>query len=137
MDDALGVGELQAPARLHGHIYDLVQRDTMVRCVLDNAFDVATAHQLADHVGLAVMVSQVEDGDDVGVRAEASHGLGFSGDTGAARIVQTFGLDKAEGYVPVEERVMGQKDPLLTTLAKELLDPVAAAGEGGRLVDCR
>ena len=65
--DALGVGELQAPARLHGYVHDLVQRDTMVGSAIDNAFDIATAHELGDHVGLAFMVSQVEDGDDVGV----------------------------------------------------------------------
>ncbi len=38
------------------------------------------AHQRPDHVGLPVLIAEVEDGHDVGVVAEAGHGLRLSYD---------------------------------------------------------
>ena len=39
-------------------------------------------------------------------------------------------FDECEGCLSVEERVLSKIHPLLTALAKELLDLVAAFGEG-------
>ena len=51
--------------------------------------------------------------------------------------VGAFHLDEREGYLSVEERVLSEIDPLLATLAQELLDLVAPASEGGRgLIRC-
>lgn len=79
------------------------------------------------------MVAQVEDGDDVRVRAEATHRLGLSGDSGAGGVVQALGLDEGEGYVSVQQGILGEIDHLLPTLAKEPLHLVPAIGEGGGL----
>jgi hypothetical protein len=65
--------------------------------------------------------------------AKPSHSLGLSLDAAAASFVEALGLDKGEGYFPVKQRIVGQEDPLLATLAQELLDLVAAIGEGGGL----
>ena len=78
-------------------------------------------HQLGDDVGLAVLLPEVEDGDDVGVCAETAHGLGLPGNPGAGGLVQTLGLDQGEGDFPVQGAVMGQVDELLAALAQELL----------------
>ena len=47
------------------------------------------------------MLLQVEQGDDVRMGAEASHGLGLSGDAGAGDFVQPLGLDEGKGHFPV------------------------------------
>ena len=70
--------------------------------VLDESLSVAALHKLRDHIGLAFMISQVEDGDNVGVGAQASHGLGLAGDAGPGGVVQPLGLDKGEGYFSVQ-----------------------------------
>ncbi len=79
------------------------------------------------------MVSQVEHGDDVGVGAEAAHGLGFASDPCARDFVQPLSLDKSEGYLSVKKGVLGQVDFFPAALAQEALDLVAAIGEGGGL----
>ena len=53
----------------------------------DNAFHIAATHQFGDHVGLVLFLSQVEHGDYVGVGAQAAHGLGFTLDAFAGRVV--------------------------------------------------
>jgi hypothetical protein len=45
--------------------------------------------------------------------AQAAHGLGFPLDALAAGVVEPLGLDQREGYVAVEERVVGQVDAFL------------------------
>ena len=59
----------------------------MVLGVLYHPFHVPAAHQFGDHVGLTLLLTQVENGDDVGVRAQAPHGLGFSLYAGAGGLV--------------------------------------------------
>ena len=95
-------------------------------------FDVAALHVLADDVGLAVLVADVVDGDDVRMVAEAAHRLRLAADARQPVGVQPLGLDHGEGHVAVELRVVGQVDPLAAALAQEALDLVAAAGEGRR-----
>ncbi len=80
----------------------------MVGSVFDDPFNVTSSHQLGDHVGLVRLLTKIEHGDDVGVGAEAAHGLGLSGDAGAGDLVQTLGFDEGEGYLPVKEGILGQ-----------------------------
>ena len=44
------------------------------------------------------------------MRAEAAHGLGFSGDPGAGDVVQALGLNESKGHLPVQQGVLGQVD---------------------------
>src|SRR5438045_5412700 len=76
-------------------------------------------------------LAYVVDGDDVGVVAEAAHGLRLARDAGAGGGVEAFGLDQGEGDVAVEEAVVGEVNPLLAAFAEEAADFVAAVGEGG------
>jgi len=73
--------------------------------------------------------AEVEDGDDVGVGAEAAHGLGLAGDAVASGVVQAVGLNQGEGDVAVEEGVVGEEDAFFAALAEEALDGVTAVGE--------
>ena len=41
-----------------------------------------------------------------------------------------FGLDEGESHVPIQDGIVGQVDFFLGTFAQELLDLVAAVGEG-------
>ena len=131
MDDALGVGKLQALAGLHGDAEGVLQGELVVGGLLDEALDVAALHEFADHVGLVVLLAQVEDGDDVGVGAEAAHGLGLALDAGSPWLIQAVGLDEGEGDVAVEQGVVGEVDALLAALAEEAPHDVAPAGKGG------
>ena len=60
---------------------------------------------------------------------KASHGLGLSGDTGSGDVVETFCLDNGQGYVPVQDAVMGQIDFLLTAFPQETFNLVTDIGE--------
>jgi hypothetical protein len=98
--------------------------------VLYHSFHVATAHEFGDHVGLVLFLTQVKNGNNVGVGAQPAHGLGLTLDTGAGGFVQTVGLDQGERDFTVQGCVVGQVDFLLAALAQEPLDMVAAVGEG-------
>ena len=78
-----------------------------------------------DEVGLAALVADVEDGDDVRVGAEAAHRLRLARDRARADLVEALGLDQREGDVAVELRVVGEVDALLAALAEEARDRVA------------
>ncbi len=131
MDDPLGVGELQTPARLRCYGHGLLKGQPVLRSVLQHTLHVSAAHQLGDHERLSVVVSQVEHRDDVGVGAQSAHGLGLPVDTGHPYDVQTLGLYQGEGYVPVQQVVVGQVHHLLAALAQEPLHLVPPIGEGG------
>ena len=115
--DALGVGELQAPAYLRRQVDGLLQRQPMVLGLLQQRPYIATGHEGQDHVGLAVVLPEVVDGQDVGMVAEPSHCLSFSGDANAGGWVQSLGLDYGKSYVAVEDGVVGLVDALLAALA--------------------
>ncbi len=106
----------------------------MVRSILDNPFNTTAAHQLGDHVGLGLLLSKIEHGDDMSMGTKTTHSLGLSGDAGAEDLVQPLGLDEGEGHLSVQEGIQGQVDPLLASLSQEFLHLVPAASEGGRLV---
>ena len=55
--------------------------------ILYHPFHVAAAHKLRNHVGLVLFLSEVEDGDNVWVRTEASHRLSFSLDASPGGVV--------------------------------------------------
>jgi hypothetical protein len=62
--------------------------------------------------------------------AQPSHGLGFKLDACQCGLIQLLGLDQGEGYVPVQDGIVGQIDFLLAALSQELLDLIAAARKG-------
>ena len=106
--DAPAVGELQAPAGLPSYADGLFQAKTVVSGIPDNAFYVAATHQLGDHVGLALVVSQVKHGNDMRMGAKTAHGLGFPGNAGSRDFVQSLRLDEGERHLPVQQGVLGQ-----------------------------
>ena len=124
MDNSPGVGELKSPAGFLGYVDGLLQGKAVVGGVFDDTFNVSTAHQFGHPDGLAIVFTQVEDGDNVGMGAQPTHGLGFSGDAGARDVVQALGLDQGEGYVPVQQGISGQEPRDCTTPSKGFLHPV-------------
>ena len=106
-------------------------------CLLELALDVAAGEQLVDDVGRAAFFADLEDRDDVRVRAEAAHRLRLAHDALAPDIVEAVRLDQREGDVAVEARVVREEDALLAALAEEPTHLVAAGGEGGRLLGRR
>ncbi len=115
-------------ADLVGDAQHLLQVELVLRCLLDDTLHVAAAHQLRDYVGLALLLAEVMDGNDVGVGAETPHRLSLTLDSLAGGVVEALGLDQGEGDIAVELGVVGQVDALLATLAQEALDLVAAGG---------
>jgi len=105
----------------------------MVRCLFNQALHVTAGHELGHDVELALVLSEVEDGGDMGVGAETTHSLGFAGDAAPGGIIECLGLDQSKGHVAVEEGVVGEVDLLLASLAQEALDLVATIGKGGGL----
>ena len=98
--------------------------------IFKQALDITAAHQLGDDEWLALVLAEVEHGDDVRVGAEATHRLGLAGDALSADLVEAFGLDQREGHVAIEQLIVGQVDALLAALTEQLADLVAAAREG-------
>ena len=84
-----------------------------------------------DLIGLALVVTEVVDSDNVGVVSKASHCLGLTLDAGAVLTVELFGLYQGEGDVTVEGIIVGEVYFLLAALTEEFLYYVAAAGKGG------
>ena len=101
--------------------------------VFYDAFHVAAAHQLRDHVRLVLFLAQVEDGDDVGMGTQPPHGLGFTLYAFTGGVIQPFGLDKGEGDFPVQQCILRQIDFFLASFSQESLYLVAVVGKGGRL----
>ena len=134
MDNAPAVGELQAPAGLNGNADCLLQGKPVAVGLLNDAFHVAAAHEVRDHVGLVLFFSKVEDGDDMRVGTQPSHGLGFPLDASPGGFIKALGLNQGEGYFPVQEGVLGQVDFFLAALSQETFDLIAVVGEGGGLV---
>jgi hypothetical protein len=108
----------------------LRDRETVTRRLGQEPLDVAARHVLAHDVGLARLLADVVDGDDVGMVAKPRHGLRLALDAEPARLVQALGLDDGKRDVTVEAGVASQIDALLPALAEEPADLVAAGGEG-------
>ena len=80
------------------------------------------------------MVAQVEYCDYMGVGAKSAHGLSFTRYSGSGHFVEAICLDEGEGYVSVQQFVVGEIDYFLATLSQESLDLIATICEGGRLL---
>ena len=87
------LSELQPLARLWGDTDCLLQGHPVAGGFLDDTFHIPATHQLVDHVGLALLLAQVEDRRDVGMGGQPPHSLGLSLYAAAARFVQPIGLD--------------------------------------------
>jgi hypothetical protein len=130
VDDSSLMGVAKGLAHLGGYLEGLVYRQPVVRRLLEQVFDRASFHELAHYVGLPGLIPQVMDSNDVGVIAQAAHGLGFTADTSEAGRAEALSLDESKGYVPVEAGVVGQVDALPAALTEETLDLVAAGDKG-------
>ena len=131
VDDAFGVGELQPHADLAADLQAALDGHAVVLGLLDQVLHVAAAHELGDHVGLAVLSPRSKTVTMWGW--EPSRPMACASRRMRTRAVSSrpFGLDQGEGHVAVEQGVVGQVDLLLAALAQELLHLVAAADEGG------
>ena len=114
MDDAAAVGEFETTTNLHGDLNGLLKRKLVVCGFIYQSLNVAAGQELDDHIGLALVISQVQHGDDVRMRAEPSHGLRFPGDAFSANVIQALGFDEGECDVPVQQLVVGQVDSFLS-----------------------
>ena len=129
MDHALLVREDQAVGRRLRDVEAPTERQCALR-VLEQTLDVAPTHQLGDDVGHALVVSEVEDGNDVRVHAHAAHRLRLAHHTLTANLIEALRLDQRERDVAVEQLVVREVDALLAALSEEALHPVAPAREG-------
>ena len=75
-------------------------------------------------------MAQVKDGNDVGVRPQASHRLGLSLNSGPGDLIQGVGLDQGEGHLSVQQGVVSKEDLFLTAFPKEIPQLVATIDKG-------
>ena len=68
----------------------------------EQALDVPAAHQLSDDERLALMPAEVEDGDDVGLRAQSAHRLSLARDPLTPSVIEALGSYERERHVAVE-----------------------------------
>ena len=129
--DAALVGVLQPLGHLVAELQDALHGHAVVGGFVNEVLDIAAAHELGDHVGLAVLLAEVKDGDDVRVRAEPAHRLRLAADAQSRGVVEALVLDQREGDLAIEEGVLGQEHLLLAALAQELDRLIASADKGG------
>ncbi len=91
---------------------------------------VAPRHVFADDVGAARVLSGVMHPDHVGMVSELAHRVGLAASTRLDRGGDAGGVEQGHRDLLVGARVLRQVDPLAPTLPEELLEPVAAAGNG-------
>ena len=140
VDNPACVRVLQCLGYLVGHAQRLPEGQAVVSGLLQQAGQISSRHVLRDDVRLRapaqiVLFADVEDGDDVRMVAEATHGLCLPAHACKTGLVQTLGLDQRKRYVAVQLRVMRQVNSLARTLAQETLDLVSPRGERGGQVD--
>ena len=115
---ALLVREGEAPRHAARYLEGLRRRERPLR---EQFIDAPAGHVLGDDErrrraeSLDCFLSEVEDGDEVGVRAEPPHRTSLAHDPFAADIVEAVGLDKRQRDVAVEQLVVGEVYPLLRT----------------------
>ena len=133
VDDALRVGELEARAHLVGDAHAPARAAAGGLALLAaSTARSPPAMSWETRYGCAVLVADVEDGDDVRVVAEPAHRLRLALHARQAVGVEALGLDQREGDVAVEQRVVRQVDLLLAALAEEALHLVAAVAQRSR-----
>ena len=96
---------------------------------LELALDVPALEQLGHDVRRTTFLAEVEDADEVRVRAHPPHRLRLAHDPLPPHLVEAVGLDQGERDVAVEERVMREEHALAPALAEELPHLVPAGGE--------
>ena len=69
VNDTPTVSGRHPPTGFLGYLDCLLQGEPVVFAILYDSFYVAAAHELGDHVGLAVLFAQTEDCDYMGVEA--------------------------------------------------------------------
>src|SRR3989442_312865 len=72
----------------------LFQRKLVVFSSLDQPLNIASTHELADQVGLVLLLTNVEKTNDVGMIAQSAHRLGLALDSGQSLGVQAIRLDQ-------------------------------------------
>ena len=120
--DASFVGVFQRLGDLVGDAHGLGHRKPMVLGAFEQVVDRSAGHVLAHDVGPAVFVADVEHGDDVGVVAEAAHGLSFPAYPLEAGGVEILGLHGGQGHLPVEGVVVCEVDALTPPFTEKSLD---------------
>lgn len=133
MDYAVRVGVLERLADLVGDAERLLQGKPMALGPLDEPFDIAAAHELGHEIGLAALLTDVVNGDDVLVVAQLTHRLGLTANPGLPLRIEAIGLDERERHIPVELGVVREEDAFLTALPEETNDPIAAVAERCRV----
>src|SRR5262249_41672118 len=103
----------------------------MLRRGLYKLTEVATREELRDEVRSSVVLTQVVDGDHVGMRAELGQELGFTPHADTPGLIEPVRLDQGEGDLALEHRVPRPVDDLPAPFAEESKYRVAASGEGG------
>ena len=114
--------------------YGLLQWEFPILSIRQDGLEVTASHEFGDHEWLTLVITQVEHRDDVRMRVESSHRLGFTGDMSSGYGVQLVGLDQREGDISVHEGVLSELDHLLSALTKEPLHLISAIGERGWLL---
>jgi hypothetical protein len=127
VNDPVLMGVFEGAADLLGDAQRLLDGEPEVRGLAQPRLHRAPLHQLAHDVGLAVLLADVEDRDDVWVIAQAPHGLGLAAHAREPLGVEPVGLHQRQRHLAVESRVPGQVDPLAGALAEETRRSVAAA----------
>ncbi len=101
----------------------------MILGFLQQVVKEASLQRLHDNVRLAVLLTDVMDGNDMGVVPEAAHRLRLAPDTGKALGIQAIGLDEGQGNVAIQLRIVGQIHTLLATLPQEAPHLITPGGE--------
>src|SRR5688572_21748554 len=78
--------------------------------LLELALDIPAREQLVHDVGRTGFLADLEDRDDMRVRAEAAHGLRLTDDALPPDLVEALRLDQRERDVAVEAHVVREKD---------------------------
>jgi hypothetical protein len=133
VNDSLRVREYEPVCNSFSNADRLIERQAMIGGLPDQIFHIAAREQRQDHERLPLIFAEVVNSDDVGVIAEASHGLGFAPDARAGVFIQLFDFDPGKGDVAVEHGIVNVVDSLLAPLTEQLPDLVAACSEGNRL----
>ncbi len=108
----------------------VANRKLAVGGALDQVVEGAAGHVLGDDVRLAIVLAKIKHGDDVGMAAQPSHGLGLTQDAAAAVLVEAVDLDHGDRNFTIEARVLGELDLLAASFTEELAHLVAAVHQG-------
>src|SRR5262249_34258674 len=137
--DAVAMCVLERLAHLLGDRVRAVERQTMGGGTAQEGFHVAVRHELGHDVRMAVLLTDVVHGNDVGMVTEARHCLRIVANPGTTGVIETFGLDERDRDLAVEASVVREVHALLAALAEEVAQDVAAVRQrckrvGHRLV---